>query len=377
MKLWRVVAAFTVASGGIAVAGAGAGTASTPPDSTPPGASVPGESVPGVSVPGGEIVAGGEWEIVKPGGDCQCALGTEYAFFVRRADPTNVVFFLEGGGACFDAATCAPGSEFYDPDVDETDDPDPQSGIFDFMQPDNPFLGYSFVYVPYCTGDVHIGNLDREYSPELTVRHRGLVNGTAAREYLAETFPDASQVVVVGESAGAIAAPIYAGEVSLMLPDAQITVFADGAGAYPNDPNLNAGTAAVWGATVPDWPVNEGLTAEEFGTPMFTVQAGLLDPEIVWARFDFAFDNVQTTFMDVLGIDTSDLVGGMDANEELIEAAGVTQWSFTAPGDGHTLVRRPTFYEMEVNGASLRDWVAALIDGETVEDVHCEECETP
>jgi hypothetical protein len=32
---------------------------------------------------------GGEWEVVRPGGDCQCAHGTEYAFFVRNADPTK------------------------------------------------------------------------------------------------------------------------------------------------------------------------------------------------------------------------------------------------------------------------------------------------
>ena len=36
-----------------------------------------------------------------------CADGSEFAFWERRADPTKVVFFLDGGGACFDATTCA------------------------------------------------------------------------------------------------------------------------------------------------------------------------------------------------------------------------------------------------------------------------------
>jgi hypothetical protein len=52
-----------------------------------------------------ETVAG--WEKVVPGGDCHCADGSEFAFWERRADPTRVVFFLDGGGACYDATTCA------------------------------------------------------------------------------------------------------------------------------------------------------------------------------------------------------------------------------------------------------------------------------
>jgi hypothetical protein len=35
-----------------------------------------------------------------------------------------------------------------------------------------------------------------------------------------------------------------------------------------------------------------------------------------------------------------------------------------------------SFYEMEVNGVTLVDWVDALIAGEPLDDVHCEQCET-
>ena len=54
---------------------------------------------------GSDAAAG--WEKVVPGGDCECADGSEFAFWERRADPTKVVFFLDGGGSCFDATTCA------------------------------------------------------------------------------------------------------------------------------------------------------------------------------------------------------------------------------------------------------------------------------
>ena len=58
--------------------------------------------------PNGSGTAGeSDWEKVVPGGDCMCADGSEFAFWERRADPTKVVFYLDGGGSCFDATTCA------------------------------------------------------------------------------------------------------------------------------------------------------------------------------------------------------------------------------------------------------------------------------
>ena len=61
-----------------------------------------------------------------------------------------------------------------------------EGGIFDFARADNPFADYCFIYVPLCTGDVHLGDATREYSPELTVEHNGFVNGTTTLNYVAE-----------------------------------------------------------------------------------------------------------------------------------------------------------------------------------------------
>jgi len=178
---------------------------------------------------------------------------------------------------------------------------------------------------------------------------------------------------------GSIAAPVYSGLVSDLLPDAQITVFADGSGAYADDPTLNAGLSGLWGVfdNMPEWEVNNGLTAEDWGIVRFWVQAGQHDPDIVMARFDYAYDEVQTAFMTLTGSDTSDLRASIDANEMLIEAEGIDQHSYTAPGSDHTLVRNDDFYDMEVNGVRLVDWVTSLVAGEPQADVHCEECEAP
>jgi hypothetical protein len=323
------------------------------------------------------------WEQVVPGGDCECADGSEFAFWARNADPTKVVFFLDGGGACFDATTCAftrgpgGGSENYDWSI-FGEDPAREGGIFDFSRADNPFLDYSFIYVPACTGDVHLGDVTRQYAPALTVEHNGFVNGTAALGYLAERYPEAAEVVVIGKTDGSIAAPVYGGLVADLLPDAEVTVFGAQSGHIPDDPDLNAEVLGeLWGAydNMPDWEVNDGLTSRDWGPPRFWIQAGLHDPDTVLARFDFAYDRSAAEGAETIGLDPSQLLASIDANEAAIEDAGVVLHSYTAPGHDHGILEWPKFYELEVNGVRLVDWVAALIAGEPLDDVHCTECE--
>jgi hypothetical protein len=73
-------------------------------------------------------------------------------------------------------------------------------------------------------------------------------------------------------------------------------------------------------------------------------------------------------------LDPSNLLAVIDANEAAIEAAGVVQHSYTAPGREHGILEWEKFYAVEVNGEKLVDWVAALIAGEPLDDVHCDEC---
>ena len=335
---------------------------------------------------GGGAAASGDsdWEKVVPGGDCECADGSEFAFWVREGDPNKVVLYLDGGGSCFDETSCdftgyVGENDYYDfSQAGET--PGLGGGVFDFERADNPLADYTIIYLSLCTGDVYLGDVTREYSPELTVEHNGFVNGSAGLTYLAENYPDASQVVVVGKTAGSIAAPIYGGLVSDLLPDAQVTVFGAQSGGFPDDPEFNAEILGeLWGAygNMPDWEVNEGLTASDWGINRFWIQAGLHDPDILMARFDYAYDANAARGVEQLTGEPQDLLALIDANEAAIEAAGVTQHSYTAPGDDHGIFEFDAFYEIEVNGVRLVDWVAALLAGEPLDDVHCADCGRP
>ena len=107
---------------------AGSGSATSPPSSEPPAtaatATAPAAEA---TLPATETTpSGAVWEKIVPGGDCACADGSEFNFWVREADPTKVVLFLEGGGACFDPTTCAftdEESTTYDWNISPDDDP--------------------------------------------------------------------------------------------------------------------------------------------------------------------------------------------------------------------------------------------------------------
>jgi Pectinacetylesterase len=300
------------------------------------------------------------WERVVPGGDCRCADGSEFSFWVRAADPKKVVLYLQDGGACFSAKTCAPGRGLYNATVD--DGPAGEGGIFDFADERNPFADHSFVYVPYCTADVHLGNTATEYGRGLTIQHKGYVNGSAALRRLAASFPGATEVVVIGESAGSVAAPFYAGLASDRLPDARITALAHGSGTYPDAPAVNRLLSEAWGFS----------KGKSF--PGLFIDGGRHDPRIVFARIDHAYDETQAQWYPNLGIPAGDLPSRIDANEARIEEAGINLLSYVAPGHEHVILTDNLFYTREANGERLVDWVAGLIQGKAVEDVHCRSC---
>ncbi|MGH9242755.1 MAG: pectin acetylesterase-family hydrolase [Acidimicrobiales bacterium] len=314
------------------------------------------------------------WDQVVPGGDCQCSDGSEFSFWVREADPSKLVLFLDGGGACFSAETCAPDRGLYTTAIIEGPNGE---GVFDFADERNPFADYSVVYVPYCTGDVHLGDATTEYGPDVRIQHKGLVNGTAALDHLVAGFPDATEVVVMGESAGSVAAPVYAGFVSDRLPDATVAVVANGSGSYPDLPELNRMLVEAWGpaAVIPPWPETAGLTAEQWSIPGLFVLAGRHDPEIVFARVDYAYDERQAVWYPLVGIPVGDLLERLAANETQIEAAGVNLYSYIAAGDDHAVLSDGLFYTEEVSGQPLVDWVAGVVAGDPVVDVRCTDCE--
>jgi len=175
------------------------------------------------------LVDGGNnynWEkVTLPG--TQCGNGSQYKFFVHRTGSPNVLFFLEGGGACWDYDTCSGRAgvlgaanpngiaddymkqftaKYVSPVVNGADPGLPLRSRTDLVT-----KGWNIVYLPYCTGDVHIGNSSVTYvdptgaQPPLAWKHSGYTNTLAAANHARTLFPSIQKLLVTGYSAGGTA----------------------------------------------------------------------------------------------------------------------------------------------------------------------------
>ncbi|HET6332269.1 MAG TPA: pectin acetylesterase-family hydrolase [Polyangiales bacterium] len=154
-----------------------------------------------------------QWAKVEPAG-AVCSDGSQYKFFINfttRSD--NLVVMFEPGGACWDYESCSGGQRGAANPHGIPDDHMSNAQYLNLLRrtDDNPARDYNFVFVSYCTGDVHAGDKVATYAdpaggPALTYRHVGLANSQKVVDYLAERFPTVPQLLVTGCSAGGIGA---------------------------------------------------------------------------------------------------------------------------------------------------------------------------
>jgi len=79
------------------------------------------------------------------------ATGVWYRHGPKAHNNEGLGIWMEGGGACFNLETCDTASTDSHPGNPGT------HGVFSKEDARNPMQNYSWVWMPYCTGDVHIG----------------------------------------------------------------------------------------------------------------------------------------------------------------------------------------------------------------------------
>ena len=319
----------------------------------------------------------GDWKTIEPGGETKCAMGTPYRFHMREGDPAKLMVFLNGGGACWSGDNCDVKTEptTYRPFADgEGNDPRTRDGAFALDNPENPFKEWTQLFVPYCTGDIHLGTQDHTHTKadgsEITVYHRGRINAQAALDYLYEEVAAPKTVFLSGGSAGAVAAPYYAAELAQHYPNAQIIHFGGGGGGYKMPPQTKIWND--WGVfeKLPDWVDTEKFTAETTTFNDLYVMAADAFPHIKFHQYNNAFDGVQEQFSQMLGASSS-LHQPLQDNLAEIKSAVPYFRSYTAPGDFHTLLRFKELYTTTSDGVRAVDWVRDVADGKDVADVTC------
>lgn len=194
---------------------------------------------------------------MPPETGASCGNGSPYRMFVRLVPHTsNTVFFFEGGGACWTGGGCTNDGKY--------DASNPKGIPRNYMQTltrravstvekrwepraDSrvKLQDWNFVFLPYCTGDLHAGDKLAQYTTEngkpLIWYHRGLRNVRAAVSWVRNNMPRPAQLVVTGFSAGGAAATLnYAHIREDISPDRGFLI--NDSGPLPSVFDINSGS---------------------------------------------------------------------------------------------------------------------------------------
>ena len=173
-----------------------------------------------------------------PFADAKCRDGSSTGIYVSGNSASDkLMIFLEGGGACMNAATCAANPATFDPKGWNG-----RTGVFDRTRTENPVKDWSMVYVPYCTGDVHAGN-HPNFDPGGGVGPQQFVGYANLEKFLGRivpTFPSVTEVLHTGISAGGFGAGATVELVGKKFPSTVDVVLVDDSGPSMSNQYLPA-----------------------------------------------------------------------------------------------------------------------------------------
>ena len=329
---------------------------------------------------------------------------SDFTFFVKGGRSDNVLFYFEGGGACWDPMNCLYAHTYKEEVTPLADRLDQAGGIFDLDNPQNPFRNWNIVYIPYCTGDIHWGAADVEYpdfagayggEPQ-TIRHRGHVNFQVVLKWAQESFFAPKRVFVAGSSAGAYGAILSFPAIREAFWWSKVDVLGD-AGNGVSSSAFTQG-AAAWNVQLPTWV--PGL--EDGYTPRLTF--GQINRAIAdyyrWsnvANFTTAWDAVQTSFFYITNnISTPEKwqsewpTAWCDWNAGMKDMVSYAAESsnfryYIAPGTYHTLLTTSDFYDEETLGVPFSRWVRRMVRNypafgfhdSRLRNIECQDCADP
>jgi hypothetical protein len=319
-----------------------------------------------------------EWQTVVPAGDTICSDGSPFRFFVRRGESSKLLIEFEGGGACWNGATCE--AEIYNKRI--TTDPEQLrvagqlQGIYDRNNPANPLKDFTHVYIPYCTGDLHWGNAVTTYTSlsgaPLVVHHKGASNASSALNWAVANVPAPSQLVVAGCSAGGYGAALWSAKIAKAYPAARLLQLADSAAGVVPDGFFGTlltswNVKDAWPDFIPDLALDRVDPSTLSLPKLYTALAGF-HPAAFFSQFNNRADTVQVFFYALakgaLSVsDAIDWLNKMTASVDQISAQNPNFRAFVASGSDHCVINRPSFYTQTSQGRRFADWVAALVAG--------------
>lgn len=361
------------------------------------------------------------------GAASDCHLGnTQYSFYYKKGSVKNLLVYFDGGGACWDTNTCVTGNETrlasYVAELGPDSDPAGKGGLFNLSNQDNPYRDWSMVVVPYCTGDIHWGSNDVNYSDDtgavtgtpggtVTIHHRGFDNFLYVRNWIKQRFAQGeeddgvSKILVTGSSAGAYGAAFAYPHLKQLFPTTKGYLMSDAGNGVVTDGFLDQAIdvpAARWGVqsnlahwipgmdSVPSTPANQFLDTYYYSLASYYKADRFSQYTTVWDAVQTLFYNIMINQNDIAAwAQITPAVYGAWAqqmvNNVFTAAAGNSNYRFyVAEGCNHTLLRfDDDYYKPATNqDVAFLNWFKALTRDDATSaavwhNTFCQNCLTP
>lgn len=185
-----------------------------------------------------------KWQLIPLNENTCCSDSSEYFIFSKKGNSNNLIIHFAGGGACWDGVTCSEPFNFWRAIkvgmthnlnsyyIPKASDRIPffLGGIFS-DKAKNPLHDWNVVYIPYCTADLHAGEIVNTYlSPDqdtISIHHNGKNNVAASLDWAYQTFKNPAKVIVTGESAGGYGAFYYTKAIAQHYEEAKMYQLVD------------------------------------------------------------------------------------------------------------------------------------------------------
>jgi hypothetical protein len=322
----------------------------------------------------------------------------KFTFFSKRGRMNRLLVYFEGGGACWDTTNCIYQSTYSEetPSIKDFHHLGGR-GILDTYDERNPFKDWHFIYIPYCTGDIHWGSNDQVYEDEgerfagvdsWAIRHRGFVNFRGVLKWITDAFKDPQKVFVTGSSAGSYGAVLGFPYLKEAYPAAKATLLGDAGDGVVTE-EFKAGALKRWGVqgNFPAWIPGFHRSLGEFTMADMYERIAEYYPGSRVGRYTTAWDWNQVFFYTVmLHVDDPSRWGEWRAPEiwcswrrqMLASVRGAAEKPnyryYIGAGKGHTILTSPSFYTEESGGILFSDWVRAMLEDDSWENAECKEC---
>lgn len=319
----------------------------------------------------GEVVTAkaNEWQWVDfPGTFCGDGTATGLGINLSPG-ATRVVIVFEGGGACWDYATCKGIIEtsFHLEGFGASDFNSLIISVYKNMllldrdEPKNPFADAHYVFLPYCTGDVFSGDRVVELKGLLpfnkaTLHFKGAHNVGEYLKRLVPTFQDVTEVYLVGSSAGGFGAGLNWFKTREAFAPIPVHVIDDSAPPISPAGGRWEQWKEAWNMQFPAECPNcgEGMDAvmDFFKSEMLTT--GKL------ALITYANDSIISTF---LGLPFWDFTKGVEHLVETFDESANANY-FILPGLLHTTLLAQDKFVEGPGGTPLWFWLTQMVHTE-------------